>query len=95
MKFETESDTEVLLQVFVNFGLEGIKKLSGMFSICLIDNFENTIYLIRDQFGIKPLYYLNEEDKFSLVRKLKFFMISPKESCMKKALWIILLFNFI
>ena len=35
-----------------------------MFSICLIDNFENTIYLIRDQFGIKPLYYLNEEDKF-------------------------------
>lgn len=65
--FDTNSDTEVLLQVFRFYGIEGVKKLNGMFSICLIDNVNKFTYLIRDQFGIKPLYYRKESDyiKFS------------------------------
>ncbi len=63
-KFKTNSDTEVLLEVFNKFGIKGVEKLNGMFSICLIDNKKNLTYLIRDQFGIKPLYY--KQDKNSI-----------------------------
>ena len=57
LDFQTNSDTEVLLQIFKTYGIDGIKKLNGMFAICLFDKEEDTTYLIRDQFGIKPLYY--------------------------------------
>lgn len=65
--FSTNSDTEVLLSVFSQYGLDGIKLLNGMFSICLINNIEEKSYLVRDQFGIKPLYYQIDTDsiKFS------------------------------
>ena len=94
VQFETESDTEVLLQVFVNFGLEGIKKLSGMFSICLIDNFENTIYLIRDQFGIKPLYYLIDEGKFFFSSEAKVLYDFSKRELHEEGLMDYLAFQF-
>lgn len=74
VNFETNSDTEVLLQIFNKFGIAGLKKLNGMFSICLIDNINNFTYLIRDQFGIKPLYYKFEKNyiKFSSESKTLF-----------------------
>tara|TARA_B100000427_G_scaffold329655_1_gene346865 strand:+ start:3421 stop:5280 length:1860 start_codon:yes stop_codon:yes gene_type:complete len=66
-EFKTNSDTEVLLEVFNKFGIKGVEKLNGMFSICLIDKKKNLTYLIRDQFGIKPLYYKQDKNiiKFS------------------------------
>ena len=54
----TESEAEVLLQAFIKWGVSAIKKLNGMFSICFIDKNNQNIKLIRDQFGIKPIYYL-------------------------------------
>ena len=71
IEFATNSDTEVLLNVINIFGIEGIKKLNGMFSICLIDNKSEKTYLIRDQFGIKPLYYALDEDTIRFSSELK------------------------
>ena len=71
IEFATNSDTEVLLNVLNIFGIEGIKKLNGMFSICLIDNKSEKTYLIRDQFGIKPLYYVLDEDTVRFSSELK------------------------
>ena len=67
INFNSNSDTEVLLNVLSHFGLNGLKMLNGMFAICVIDNQSNKTYLIRDQFGIKPLYYSITENfiKFS------------------------------
>ena len=59
----TESEAEVLLQAFIKWGVSAIKKLNGMFSICFIDKNNQNIKLIRDQFGIKPIYYkINKEN---------------------------------
>ena len=54
----TNSDTEVILDLYLNFGIEGLlKNIKGMFSILIHDKRINKIFAIRDKFGMKPLYY--------------------------------------
>src|SRR3990167_11468390 len=55
--FRTHSDTEVILQLYAQEGASMLSKLRGMFAIAIWDNQENTLFLARDAFGIKPLYY--------------------------------------
>ena len=56
-KFKSSGDGEVLLYLYEKFGIGFIEKIKGMFSICIIDENKKKIFLIRDRFGIKPLYY--------------------------------------
>ncbi len=57
-KFRGTSDTEVLLELFENYGLKaGIQMCKGMFAIALYDRQERTLSLLRDRVGEKPLYY--------------------------------------
>ena len=55
--FKTNSDTEVLLKLYIRYGKKCIEMIDGMFSFCIIDNRSNTAWLARDRSGIKPLYY--------------------------------------
>lgn len=55
--FKTTSDTEVLLYAYKKWGVDFLKKINGMFSITMYDKLQKKILLIRDQMGIKPLYY--------------------------------------
>ena len=54
---EDMSDTEVLLLLFQKFGTEMVKLINGMFSIVVFDIKKNKVFLFRDRFGTKPLYY--------------------------------------
>ena len=51
------SDTEVLLKSYIHFGKDVLKKLNGIFSFGIWNNKSKELFLARDQFGIKPLYY--------------------------------------
>lgn len=57
--FKTDSDTEVLMAVWANWNVEGLRLLVGMFAFVIYDTVELTITLVRDAFGIKPLLYYN------------------------------------
>ncbi len=59
--FRTHTDTEVVLQAFARWGLECMNLFTGMFAMAIHDAVENKLYLIRDHFGIKPLYYATPE----------------------------------
>lgn len=62
-EFETESDTEVLLTSYLAFGKECVASLRGMFTFLIWDEIQQKMYGAADHFGIKPLYY-TENDNF-------------------------------
>jgi asparagine synthase (glutamine-hydrolysing) len=58
--FHTETDTEVLLSAFAQWGSDCLPRLNGMFHFAVWDNLERTLTLARDHVGIKPLYYCHQ-----------------------------------
>lgn len=56
-RFHSHSDTEVILKLYHRDGLAMVQRLEGMFAICLYDPRSQRLHLIRDRFGVKPLYY--------------------------------------
>ncbi len=60
--FSTKSDVEIILKAFIHWGICFAKRLDGIFAIAIYDESLKTLYLIRDQFGIKPLYYTRNKD---------------------------------
>lgn len=85
--FKGHSDTEVILHLYEEHGLEEtLKRLDGMFAICLCDTKLQTIYLIRDRIGEKPLYYYQKGDLFLFASEYKAFYCHPEfEAKLNKA----------
>lgn len=55
--FISRSDTEVIIKAFHKWGKDAVHKFIGMFALALYDKNDNSLYLFRDRFGVKPLYY--------------------------------------
>lgn len=72
--FKTTSDTEVVAMAYQFFGIEEcLKRLEGMFAFTIYDKNKGKIYIARDRFGEKPLYYYTEEGVFYFASELKAF----------------------
>ncbi len=63
-KFDTTSDTEVLLYALKCWGEEAIPRLNGMFAFAFYDKRKNDVLIVRDRFGVKPLFYFHEGNRF-------------------------------
>ena len=55
--FHSNSDAEVIPYLYEKFGIDFVQKLRGVFAIAIYDKRSKLLYLIRDRFGVKPLYY--------------------------------------
>lgn len=73
-RFKSTTDTEVVLALYLKYGLKGmLTLLNGMFAIVIVDLHKHETYLARDRFGIKPMYYTYSEDLFAFSSELKSF----------------------
>ena len=70
-QFKTDSDVEVLVHLYEEYGREAIHKLNGMFAFALYDESKGEIWIARDRLGIKPLFYCFEGDSFAFSSELK------------------------
>lgn len=74
VKFNGYSDTEVLLNLYLKDGQEMLARLNGIFAFALWDQRSQSLFLARDNFGIKPLYYSSSKNHFFFASELKSLM---------------------
>jgi len=80
-KFKSNSDTEVVLSSYIEWGKECLYRFNGMFSFCIFDRNKSEFFIARDRMGIKPLYYYWDNKTFCFSSELN-SIISMK--CVKK-----------
>jgi asparagine synthase (glutamine-hydrolysing) len=73
-KFNTTSDTEVLLLAYDKWGSECQKKFNGMWAFAIWDQAKKKLFISRDRFGVKPLYYMLTKSRLYFASELKSFM---------------------
>lgn len=75
--FEGHSDTEVLLKSYIHWGYDVIHKLNGIFAFAVWDELKQELFIARDHFGVKPLYYTILEDNFIFASEVKCILEFP------------------
>jgi len=78
--FSSTSDTEVLLRMYLEFGIEMVRQLRGMFAFGLWDKRKGTLFLCRDRLGIKPLLYSTTPDGLYFASEMQSLMLIPSNS---------------
>lgn len=74
--FKTGSDTEVLLQAYIHWGEGCLNRLRGMYAFAVWNDKKQTLFLARDPYGIKPLYYVDSEGTFLFASQVKALIAS-------------------
>jgi len=70
-RFNSKTDTEVILKLYEKFGISFINELNGDFAIAILDKRINQLFLIKDRVGVKPLYYYHTNSKFIFGSEIK------------------------
>jgi len=75
--FHSHSDTEVLLHAYIQWGSQALRRLVGMFAFAILDRPQGKLFLARDFFGIKPLYYTRTAGAFAFASEIKGLLELP------------------
>jgi len=70
-KFYSNTDTEVILNSYKQWGTNAFKKFNGMWAFAIYDVFKKELLISRDRYGVKPCYYFNDKDKFIFSSEIK------------------------
>jgi asparagine synthase (glutamine-hydrolysing) len=77
MIFHSESDTEVVLQAWCQWGAGMLERFNGMWAIAIVDHETQETFLARDRFGIKPLHYAHDARRFAFASELRALRALP------------------
>ena len=75
--FKGTSDTETILYYLMKFGIDGVRDFNGIFALALLDKKDEKMYLARDMFGVKPLYYYQKGQTLLFSSELKIIKENP------------------
>ena len=93
--FKGHSDTETILYYLKEFGVESVRDFNGIFALAFLDKIKNKIYLARDKFGVKPLYYHLDNNIIIFSSEIRAILeLLPQSSLNKEALSTLLRLRF-
>jgi len=70
-QFNTGTDTEVILNAYLEYGKDCVHHFNGMFAFAIWDGNKDELFLVRDRLGVKPLYYYQDEEQFIFASEVK------------------------
>lgn len=76
-QFKSRTDSEVVLKAYMQWGERAVERFNGMFAFAIWDKHERTLFLARDRYGIKPLYYVVCSNKFVFGSEVKAILANP------------------
>ncbi|MCO6499344.1 MAG: asparagine synthase (glutamine-hydrolyzing) [Vicingus serpentipes] len=76
--FKSDSDTEVVLQAFIQWGEKCVERFIGMWAFVIYDKSKNQLFASRDRYGIKPFYYYEKEGLFAFASEIKALLKVPE-----------------
>jgi asparagine synthase (glutamine-hydrolysing) len=77
VSFAGHSDTETILYYLRAFGIEAVKDFNGIFAFAFVDRKQAKVYLVRDGYGVKPLYYYQKDDQLLFGSEIKIIKNHP------------------
>src|SRR4030042_491086 len=80
-RFRSRTDTEVVLHAYAQWGVECVKRFNGMFAFAIWDRTRQELFLARDRYGIKPLYYTFVGPTFIFASEQKAIITHPAVRC--------------
>ena len=75
--FESNSDTEVVLQAYIKWGEKCVEKFVGMWALAIYNKTNEQLFISRDRFGIKPFYFYHQNDLFAFASEIKALLKIP------------------
>jgi asparagine synthase (glutamine-hydrolysing) len=69
--FQGHSDTETIVNYIAKFGIESVKDFNGIFGFSLVDIENNKLYVVRDRYGVKPIYYYNQNNELLFASEMR------------------------
>ncbi|EJE8737476.1 asparagine synthase (glutamine-hydrolyzing) [Vibrio vulnificus] len=76
--FNSSGDAEVLLNMYLAYGIKALNKISGIFSFAIWDDTKQSLVVARDHYGVKPLYYVQQDGEFYFASEIKSLLCIPK-----------------
>lgn len=95
-RFSTGTDSEVIIYAYKEWGVHALDRFNGMFAFCIYDSIEKRLFLARDRFGVKPLYYQFHNGRFIFSSEIKPILSLSDRSASpyETAIFDYLLYNF-
>lgn len=78
--FATQGDTEVVLAAYIKWGADSLQYLAGMFAFAIWDQVEQSLVIVRDRMGVKPVYYYRDEKQFLFASEIRSILASGQVS---------------
>ncbi len=93
-RFKSQTDTEVLLHAYIEYGVNFLDKLNGMWAFAIYDKEKSKLFCARDRYGIKPFYYHRNENELIFASEIKSILpLMPQRLVNNKAVYDYIVYN--